>query len=182
MNRGKWQEAAVPKARALGAFGRGRCAYIFGVAAAAAAGVGAKNAVSFLVLTSGSDASQGLEGFFMPFGLGTLICVALGLRPAPGRPATATLDPSHGEKLEWPPRTPPNPPKYGCRIALYKADDGPMRSAFENQSQRYPLTGVAMKRCRVTGVAVNNQMTLRNVWGRPSRGRVRQPESQTTAH
>ena len=135
MNRGKWQEAAVPKARALGAFGRGRCAYIFGVAAAAAAGVGAKNAVSFLVLTSGSDASRGLEGFFMPFGLGTLICVALGLRPAPGRrPPLRPWTPAIEKLGEWPSRTPPNPQKDGCRIALYKADDGPMRSAFENGS------------------------------------------------
>ena len=48
-----------------------------------------------MVLTSGSDESLGLEAFSMPFGLGTLICVALGLRPAPGRPsATATLDPA----------------------------------------------------------------------------------------
>ena len=78
--------------------------------AAAAAGVGTKNAVSFLVLTSGGDRSRGLEAFLMPFGLGTLICVALGRRPAPGRrPPLRPLTPAIEKLGEWPSRTPPNP-------------------------------------------------------------------------
>ena len=75
--------------------------------AAAAAGVGTKNAVSFLVLTSGGDRSRGLEAFLMPFGLGTLICVALGQRPAPGRrPPLRPLTPAIEKLGEWPPRRP----------------------------------------------------------------------------
>ena len=78
MSRGQGHEAAVPKARGLGSRGRGRCAHIFVAAAAAAAGVGAKNVVSVLRLASGGDRPD-FEASLMPFDLGTLIYVALGL-------------------------------------------------------------------------------------------------------
>ena len=52
--------------------------------AAGAAGVLEKNDVSLVTLASGGSWPD-FEAFLMPFGLGTLICVALGLRPAPGR-------------------------------------------------------------------------------------------------
>jgi hypothetical protein len=44
--------------------------------------------------------------------LGTLICVALGLRPAPGRrPPLRPWTPAIEKLGEWPSRTPPNPKK-----------------------------------------------------------------------
>jgi hypothetical protein len=42
-----------------------------------------KNAFSFFTLASGVDNLPDFEAFFMPFDMGTFICVALGLRPAP---------------------------------------------------------------------------------------------------
>ena len=52
--------------------------------AAAAAGAGAKNVVSLVALASGGDRPD-FEALLMPFDFGILICVALGLRPAPAR-------------------------------------------------------------------------------------------------
>ena len=86
MSNGRGQKAAVPKARGIwGAGIEGGAHTFFGAVAAGAAGVVEKNAVSFLMLTSGGDWPREFEAFWMPFGLGTLLCVALGLRPAPGR-------------------------------------------------------------------------------------------------
>ena len=178
MSRGKGQRATVPKARGLGPSERGRCAHIFCSHRSSGCRRWHEERGQLFGADVGRRQVPRLGGLFDALRLGHLDLRRT--RPAASAgppPATAVrpLTPAIEKLGEWPPRTPPNPKKDGCRIALYKADDGLMRSAFENQSQRYPLTGVAMQRCRVTGVAVNNQMTLPNMWGRPSRAWIPQP-------
>jgi hypothetical protein len=106
VSRGQGQMAAVAKARGLGFRDRGRCAHIFCShcsRAAAAAGVGANNAISSLMLTSGGDCGPSWRPFLCPsMQAPSPAWVALGLRPevcGQSQAATPDLDPNHREKL-----------------------------------------------------------------------------------
>jgi hypothetical protein len=172
VSRGQGQKAAVTKARGLGPRDRGRCAHIFCSHRSSSCRRWREERGQLGGIGVGRRQAR-LRGLVDALRLRhlDLRCTrpAASASPPPARPA---LDPSHGPLKETS-RYGPHQTQQSrcCRIALHKADDGPMRSAFENEAQRYPLITcrVWMKGCRVIRVSVNNQMTLRNVWGRPSR-------------